>query len=67
MMWRRMLLREMMVLSICKDSLSLTRIAFLYIFRLCGHKNDNAVWDDRLHGFPFDRNIAFNLKSLKGK
>jgi len=34
---------------------------------MCGHKSESAVWDDRLHGFPFDRNIAFNLNSLKQK
>jgi len=32
---------------------------------MCGHKYESIVMDDRHYGFPFDRDIDFNLESLK--
>ena len=36
-------------------------------FRMCGHKYDSVVLDDRMFGFPFDRDIDFDLNLVKSR
>ena len=35
-------------------------ISFLF-FRICGHKDANVPLDEKPFGFPFDRNIGFDI------
>ena len=34
---------------------------------MCGHKYDSVVLDDRMFGFPFDRDIDFDLNLVKSR
>ena len=50
-----------MVLNICifKDRIYFEILTFFY--RICGHKYLETKIDDRPFGFPFDRNVNFDI------
>jgi hypothetical protein len=48
--------------SICKNITLLWPNA---IDRICGHKDSGVILDSKPFGFPFDRNIDFNIHDKK--
>ena len=65
MMWTRKWLRAMTEWSTCRH-LKFWFLNFLISYlthpkRYCGHREQNSVMDERAHGFPFDRDIDFDI------
>ena len=40
---------------------AISKLFAISFFRICGHKDANVPLDEKPFGFPFDRNIGFDI------